>query len=276
MHSHHYLKTATLKVVNEDAIDQMENNTLQFKGVILADGIGSHYKADEGAAFCVQSLKRMLEKCNHTSELNFKELFKAVQSELQQTFSDQVPEGHSKTQAYGTTLMCVLEFEEKYVVAYIGNGSLWHIRGNFAHFSPQRYFPWSALNLLNPHTVDEGGKEVLYKFMALEVSAEQIVPSVLEISKDNSLYGELILCSTDGLYSNDHNPVAKDREGNLWIAGDRKLNALLQLLKERDFAHLDRELMNQALTDYLEMVKEQKLMDDDLTFGLVVNTVTKN
>jgi hypothetical protein len=268
------IKSISPKLKNEDFIETAINDALNFKAIILGDGIGSHYKPDEGSAFCVKSLKKHLENCKNYNELNFKELFKIVYSELKNNFSHIEGDVIDKTQAYGTTLICAIELEDKYIISYLGNGSAWFIRGNFHTFSPQRYLPWNAINLLNPHTVEENGKEVLYKFIALESTENQISPSVIEINKDNELFGDIIIISTDGLYSNDHNPIAKDREGNIWIAGERKMellfNRLKNLIKDNIF---DAQIINSSIDEYLKEIHESKLVDDDTTFGVIFNNI---
>ncbi len=267
-------KSISPKLKNEDSIETVINDELNFKAIILGDGIGSHYKPDEGSEFCVKSLKKHLKNSKNIDELNFKELFKTVHSELKENFSNIEDDTIDKTQAYGTTLICAIEFEHKYIIAYLGNGSAWHIRGNFHTFSPQRYLPWNAINVLNPHTVEENGKEALYKFIALESTDNQILPSVIEINKDNELFGDIVIISTDGLYSNDHNPIAKDREGNLWIAGERKIellfNRLKKLINENEF---EEKIINDSLDEYLIEINEGKLVDDDTTFGIIFNNI---
>lgn len=268
------IKSISPKLKNEDFIETAINYELNFKAIILGDGIGSHYNPDKGSQFCVKSLKKHLENFKHLDDLNFKGLFKTVYSELKENFGNIEDDTIDKTQAYGTTLICAMEFEDKYIVAYLGNGSAWHIRGNFHTFSLQRYLPWNAINLLNPHTVEENGKEALYKFIALESTENQISPSVIQINKDNDLFGDIIIISTDGLYSNDHNPVAKDREGNIWIAGERKIellfNRLKNLINENKF---EEQIINESIDEYLKEITESKLIDDDTTFGIIFNNI---
>jgi PPM family protein phosphatase len=272
MTSNLLIKTISHKLQNEDYIETFINQEQNFKAIILGDGIGSHFKPDEGSAFCVKSLKKQLENCKNPYELNFKELFKTVYTELEKNFSNIEDSTIDKTQAYGTTLICAIELKDKYIIAYLGNGSVWHIRGNFHTFSPQRYLPWNAINLLNPHTVEENGKEALYKFIALETTDNQISPSIIEINKDLELFGEIIIVSTDGLYSNDHIPIAKDREGNIWIAGERKMELLFSciknLIKENKF---EEQTINESIDEYLNEIKQNNLIDDDTTFGIFFN-----
>lgn len=270
-------KSISPKTKNEDYIGTVINRELNFNAVILGDGIGSHYRPDEGSEFCVKSLKRQLENCKNLSELDFKKLFREVYIELKANFEKVDDNEIDKNQAYGTTLICAVELEDKYIIVYLGNGSAWHIRGNFHQFSPQRYLPWNAINILNPHTVEENGKEALYKFISLESTENQITPSIIEINKDKKLFGEIILISTDGLYSNDQNPIARDREGNIWIAGERKMELLFNRLKNLiNESQFEEQKINESLEGYLNEINENKLIDDDTTFGFIFNNILLN
>lgn len=264
------IHTITEKKVNEDYISKIKNEKLFFKGIVLGDGIGSHYKPENGSEFCVTKLVELLEECKIIDDVNFDKLFRNVSNLLIKKFTNN-DTNVKPNQAYGTTLICVLEFKDRFEIAYIGNGSIWHLRGNFPKLiSKQRYLPWNATNLLNPHTVDEGGREALYKFFSLDTNSNQIEPSTITLYKDNFLFGDLLIATTDGLYSNDHIPVAKDAEGGLWIAGEKKMELLFNSLKE--FSK-DKNLTNKILSDnlenYCESIKSQKLLDDDTTFGLL-------
>ena len=262
--------SVTEKSTNEDFISSFKNDKLNFKGVILGDGIGSHFKPELGSKFCVSELVNLLEECESTNDLNYNLLFEKVSNSLKKKYAD-TSNDIEFTQAFGTTLICILEFKDKFISAYIGNGSVWHLRGNFpVLINKQRYLPWSALNLLNPHTIDEGGKEVLYKFFALKSSDKQIEPSIITISKDNSLFGDLIIATTDGLYSNDHIPIAKDGDGGLWIGGEMKMELLFNSLKEFSKSkELTNDHLKNILKSYTTQIKEQKLLDDDTTFGII-------
>ncbi len=265
--------TVTEKKVNEDFIDSFQNDILNFQGIVLGDGIGSHYNPELGSKFCVSELVRLLKEITEISDLDFNLLFKKISISLKKEFKNSSEE-IEPSKAYGTTLICILDFEHKFIVAYLGNGSVWHLRGNYPELiNKQRYLPWSAINILNPHTIDEGGKEALYKFFALESSDEQIEPSVITIQKDNVLFGDVLIASTDGLYSNDHIPIAKDGEGGLWIGGEKKMELLFKSLKEFSItSQLTNESLTIKLNSYVESIKEQKLLDDDTSFGLIYTT----
>lgn len=278
MFSKIFYKSFSSKTNNEDYCQIIENEN--FKAIIIADGIGSHFQPNKGSKFCVETLKNKLQQSDYKAinpEL-LNDSFQYVYHSLKENpeFSNYEDD---KKQAFGTTLLVGIELEEKYVFAYVGNGSIWYIRNGFQNFSPNFYFPWSAVQLLNPHTVEKDGKEALYKYFALELFDEnQIIPSILEISKDKQR-GEIIILSTDGLYSIDQIKVGKDKNQNVWIEADKKMIMLMDRLKfiaKVDNINEKTNKLDKFFEDYCTELKEQKLIDDDITFGIFLNLLPSN
>lgn len=266
----HEIKSISNKIINQDYISKFENKNLGVSGILVADGLGSHYLAEKGSEICVQELKKSLENLD-AFQPNFEELFKSVLHKLKEEAEriEEIQKLESKQNVLGTTLICIIEYADKFVIAYIGNGSIWHIRGNFTHFSPQRYLPWSSINLLNPHTNDEDGKEALYKLFSLESDEDDVFPTVIEVSKDNRLYGDIFIVSSDGLFSNDKAPIAKDKEGGIWISGETKMEILYSKIKSFLFNQEMTTLENEIEAFYTE-IKEKKLLDDCTSIGVIV------
>ena len=263
-------KSISPKTSNEDFIARFKNENSGVTGIIVADGLGSHFLSSKGSEFCVTELKKLLEN-NNEFPLDFNEMFRTVSIalKLEANKNEAIMQLEDKSNVLGTTLICIVEYIDKFVVSYVGNGSIWHLRGNFTHFSEQRYLPWSSLNILNPHTIEENGKEALYKFFSYEASDEFVEPTTLEISKDNKLYGDIFIVSTDGLDSVDHTPVAKDKEGGIWISAEPKMDLLYKklksLLKGKSF-----DLVDITLESFCNEVIERKLIDDDISLGIII------
>lgn len=275
MNSKIEVKTISKKQINQDYCSTFFNKNLQVKGIIVADGLGSHYKSEIGSEICTNSLKKQLEEFDTTTP-NFIEIFQNVLTELKEYGNNlnEISSFEDKSKVFGTTLICLVEYTDRVIFAYVGNGSIWHIRGNYSHFSEQRYLPWSSINLLNPHTNEENGKEALYKYFSFESTNEEIEPTVIEILKDNKFFGDIFIVSTDGLYSNDQISIAKDREGGLWIEGDLKMEKLYKKIKSSilniDSENLEINVLSIQLESFLNEVKENKLLDDDLTLGVLI------
>lgn len=270
------IKSISPKIINQDYISIFKNERLLINGIIVADGLGSHYLAEKGSEYCVLKLKKILEEYDECT-IDFNKIYTDILNSLkfEAETNESVGKLEDKSKVLGTTLICIVEFIDKFVISYVGNGSIWHVRGNFTHFSEQRYLPWSAINLLNPHTVEENGKEALYKYFSYESSEDNVIPTTFEISKDNKLYGDIFIVSTDGLDSIDHTPVAKDKEGGLWISGEPKMELLYKKLKsvliKKSFDIIDIELES-----FCNEVKERKMMDDDISFGIIITEQVLN
>lgn len=256
---------------NQDVCEIIEGPN--FRGVVVADGIGSHYKSEVASVFCVKRFKEHLESIESVDAIDFKEIFQRVKSGLL-LHVKQLPdlEEYDDDQAFGTTLLCAVESEDEICIAYVGNGSIWHIQGNFDSFGPNRFLPWNAINLLNPHCVEEEGKSALYRYISIaETSCE---PTILRLSKNKAL-GDIIMVATDGVYSYDQVVIGKDPNGKVWISGEETMSLFYEILSKflaTDPLTINDSNLKNALIDYLERVKTQNLMEDDTTLGVIISS----
>lgn len=261
--------------VNQDYYATVENTALGVSGFIIADGIGSHFKAEIGAKVCSHKLKDLIEALESIEQLDFEELFKNVKVALIE-YAKRTDEfdfnSINKDLSLGTTLICVLDDGKHYHIAYIGNGSVWHIDGRFNRFGQNFYLPWNSINLLNPHCIEQDGKPALYRY--LSISDTQSTPTVLRLSKNHFSPGEIILATTDGIFSNDAVPVGKDANGTLWIKGEETLPILYSKLSDffkTNPIEASIEDINSALAAYLKGLKEKSIMHDDSTIGVIIS-----
>ena len=259
------------KETNEDYVVSFKNSKIDIQGVIVADGIGSHYKAEKGAEFCAKTLKRKLEACSFAEEFNLKKFFREVQKELNSELRKDLSEEEAPKDIFGTTLICAVETRDRFLFAYLGNGSIWHLKGNFP--SAIKYnilMPWNVANYLNPHVTYEQGKPSLYRFFAMDMPEEKIHPTVFEIEKDKWV-GDIIVISSDGLFSNDNVQAAKAQDGTLWIGGYDKVILLFTHLKELACTKkISEEKVQKALENFKEELKGN--IDDDTTLGVIYSS----
>ncbi len=256
------------KETNEDYAVSFKNSKIDIQGVIVADGIGSHYQPEKGAEFCAKALKRKLEACSVVEELNLKKFFREVQKELNSELKKDLPKEGLPKDMFGTTLICAVETSDKFLFAYVGNGSIWHLKGNFPSTMKNNILiPWNASNYLNPHVTSEQGKPSLYRFFAMNMSDEKIHPTVFEIEKDKRV-GDIIIISSDGLFSNDNTQVAKAPDGSLWIGGYGKVIMLFNHLKELAYTKkISEAKVQKALENFKKEIKE--CIEDDTTVGVI-------
>lgn len=260
--------TETRKKENQDSCSGFKE---LFNVIIVADGVGSSAHAKEGAEEVVKRAEMMLKE--ETLEgLNLNTIFKQIQEDLQTTIAEKNP--IPNPDSYRTTLIVAIETEDKFIVGYVGNGAILHIRGNVTEFSLNRsYLPWVCINYLNPHTnISNEGKETLYKYFGFHNDTEKVVPNIIEISKDKYGAGDILVISTDGIYSNDQNKFSNDQDGNKWMNIEWSLQLLLKEIKhflKSNKKH--QEGLNVMLNHYLQSLKDSpNEMTDDCSLGIII------
>lgn len=264
--------------INQDYCVTLKNSNIGISGVVVADGIGSHFKSEIAAKFCSIKLKEILEGLIDINELSFEKHFKDIKLALIEYAKNTDEFDFSsidKSQSLGTTLICVIDCGETYQIAYAGNGSVWQIDGRFNKFGKNFYLPWNSINLLNPHSIEQEGKAALYRY--LSVSDTQHRPTVLILSKNQFSPGEILIATTDGVFSNDAVPIGKDANNTLWIKGEETLPILYNHLSNflsaspRDAKNEDLEF---TLNQFLDELKEKSIMHDDTTIGAIISERT--
>jgi len=259
--------SATKKVENQDYSIIFEGC---FNAVIVADGIGSLSKAKEGAQEVVTRAEEIL-RASNVEDLDLKELFFVIHKDMQEMVLNK--EENPEKNSYGTTLIIAIEYQDKFKVAYVGNGAILHMRGHITDFKKKVYYlPWACVNYLNPHTRPYKGRETLYKHFAYGAADTHVEPTIIEISKDVNGTGDILAICTDGIYSVDHMEVASDEDDTLWIEGTKTQQLLIHMthdfLKEGCHHKIGLEL---ALNHYLDNLKSiPNAMTDDCSLGLII------
>lgn len=259
---------------NQDFCITFENSNLNIKGVIVSDGIGSHAFSEISSRFCVEKTKEKLESLEKLP-IDFKTLFHEIKTELIEYTSIELSNDDLNKTKLGTTLICAVELQEEYQIAYVGNGSIWQISGNFNHFGKAIALPWNSINLLNPHTIEQKGKSVLYKYISIaDVST---IPSIIKLSKNEDAFGDIIIITSDGVYTSDEAKIGKDDNGVIWEMGE---DTMIELYKTLDlfFSNNPIEVNNAdlefELNKYLTLLRERDIMDDDTTLGIIISPKT--
>ena len=261
------------KQINQDYHAKIFNPHLNLLGVIVADGLGSHLYSDIGSKESVDFVKRYLEHIKDIKELNITAIFKAAKENLiqfAQRDSDINFETLDKDRSFGTTLILAFEYElegkKVFKIAYVGNGAIWHIRGNFNRIDSLA-LPYNALNYLNPHSLMIEGRETLYKLISISDDYYQAEPTIIELNVDSE-FGDIIMICTDGIYSYDQVKMGS-RDGLVWVCDEKindfftKLNQFLQ----QNASEITQDNTQLFLEDYLKSVE----IDDDSTIGIIIN-----
>ena len=254
---------------NQDAAVVAKNSFRHFKAIAVADGIGGLRFGGEAARIAISAAERLL--LSH-QPLRLHDIFIEIQLSLQCEASRLVKS--DELNQFGTTLIIAVETSTRFVVGYLGNGSLWHVRGNFDNCqNERRNIPWCAVNLLNPHTIMKEGREVLTRFMSPLVFYE---PTIIEILKD-SIEGDVLIATTDGISSADQVQVGCDENGIQWTRAEAWLPQILSQLKPA----LSGGDVSSTLLSFLHEKKERGELDDDTTIATLISqeaiaTITRN
>ena len=271
----------TLKVKNQDGYSEAYVEKAYARIIAIADGVGSSYKSEDGSHFVTKKAVELIKKAVEADEyhINFDKIFDEIQEGLDEKVKYDYAEELSalKPSSFGTTLIIGIDFPDRFIAAYVGNGSIWHVSGLFNTFPNMVCLPWNAVNLLTPDTIMSGGKEALYKIFFYKGEKKHHKPTVLQLSKLNEAPGDIFILTTDGVYSSDHAIAAKDDEGEIWIPSTPQFGLLHDALKsyvegEED---INDETLKQLLVRYLAHIKEDKIMDDDTTLGIFISAEAK-
>jgi serine/threonine protein phosphatase PrpC len=270
--------TITNKSENQDCFGEFEGKG--FNAIFVADGLGSFAYPKLASEKVVEYFLKSSEELNNSEQvknyrIDFNAVFKKAKEYLIEFAKECLKDKEPKDgDLFGTTLIAVFETDKKITIAYVGNGAIWHIRASFNSFPSPYLFPWNAINLLNPHSIPQNGKEALYKLFTDNNDFDECIPTVIEISKDEQ-YGDIIMICSDGISSADQLKAGIDNKGFVRVKYEptmldfyKKLNEYFQ--KE----NCNKELLKEDLDQYLQQIKP--LLDDDATIGVLITKEVLN
>lgn len=257
----------TNKAENQDAHSEFEGF---WPAIFVADGIGSFTYPRQSAECVVQRCKVFGEGLQAPlGNDDLRTLFKQATEDLKELKVQLGRQDVEDQDLFGTTCIAAFEDEEEIVIAYIGNGAIWHIRGGFHVFDEPHPFPWTAVNLLNPHTVPENGKEALQRYLTSDDDSSKSDPSIVRITKDRQ-QGDIVMICTDGIHSADQVRIGRNEKG-LWLRYEERMVAFykdLALLLRSGAKEATKDDLQVMLKGYLERMKAE--FDDDATLGVLV------
>ena len=265
--------TITNKPENQDYRDKI--TTPLLKSIMLADGLGSYKYAKESSETAVKTVYEQLHDLKNLEKLDFEAIYKKAHEKLKAMSCQNG--NKSLGDLYGTTLIVLVETERKIKIAYTGNGAIWHIRGNFddkfhkifVEGYPEISITWNAVNLLNPHSVPENGKEALYRLISDDTEYDY-TPTVIEIDKDKR-HGDIFMICSDGIFSADHTVVRPSKTENIYVKYEMTIKKFFEHLTRffEAYKYTDEEL-NNAINRYLSEVKPD--LEDDATMGVLITS----
>ncbi|MCL2072673.1 MAG: protein phosphatase 2C family protein [Marinilabiliaceae bacterium] len=261
------------KEINEDAHINFICNGMTIFAV--ADGISSHSAAADASSHVIEYIKNNANSINTVSD-SLNQLFSDINDSLCEFAKTDKYKDQNNKKLLGTTLILGVETEKEVTFAYVGDGSIIHIRGTIGCFSGKDVDPWFT-NLLNPHIKPEK-KDVLYKMLSNESDKENIKPAIIRIEKDIDEGDAFIIC-TDGIASQDKDQrkYKHETEGWLYKCNDylSKLFVLLKNFKRAD-DHLElKKDLDRKIRLFLEN-NESKFRDDATLAILITDSFMKS
>lgn len=246
------LAAKSIKVkMNQDRVWVSENK------ILLCDGIGSFERSGEVADIAINQLQFA------ENNLELKSYINLAHAEI----LDKEING-------GTTMLSAIVTEDnsKLMLAYLGNGSIFHFNGDLFD-KPDSYEDLNKvnryINYLLPH-VDKDG--ALLKHISNHSTEEELSPSLLELSL-TGLYGDVILMFTDGISSLEEDVVIADDQSRIWRNQSENVNSILDhwdVWMKSNYNNIDGEKLDEFLENELTWLKENRKLDDDASIGLIM------
>ena len=118
----------TRKVKNQDSCFEAYVEKAKARIIAIADGVGSSYKSEEGSKFvaskAVELVRNAVEKDEYHIDFDsiFDEIQTGLNSKVETEFAEEL--ASLKPNSFGTTLIVGVDFPDRFVAAYVGNGSI--------------------------------------------------------------------------------------------------------------------------------------------------------
>jgi PPM family protein phosphatase len=265
--------TISHKAKNQDFAEAIRNRYSPVTGAAIADGVGSFYGSADASALVARTIRAYLEADVPVWTIDLRNAFSVAAKLLRQHGDEQaktLPPGVSLHNAFGTTALCAVDAGDTFKMAYVGNGSMLHLRGDFDQYGPGRLLPSGTVNLLNPHCQWQDGRSMLARVLSPVSSEADATPTLLQLSKDAEL-GDILVLTTDGVYSSDEVRSGRDSQGEIFIEAKRSIVLLYALLSRFLQGEPTEAGLKRCLDAYLLQLDAEHLVDDDCTIAVLIS-----
>ena len=256
---------------NQDAGDIYRGE--HCSAVAIADGLGSSFDAHIASKLAVEVfLTGVQEFDRQDREITIEtvhQLWDHVPDALAHYCNSNPARYLDQPHALQTTLMTVIELTDSYLISYMGNGSILHVRGDFWSFWERRW-PWCVTDLMLGHSfLNDTGKDTLYGIVAPTGLTAEI--RLLQVWKDIK-YGDLLVLCSDGISSPDHLRIGYDPDHKLWLEVNPHVYALPTQFIKPYFAQIGQQCNpSVVLGGALQTFLDAQTFDDDATVGAIVS-----
>jgi serine/threonine protein phosphatase PrpC len=219
------------KRINEDRICSGSSWGLHY--MVIADGLGGYPHGGDAAQIAVNTFQSQIKDIKRKDQ----PLQCTWIKQVYQRAAKQIKKAASNARGWKTTLLCVIERPEDFLISYLGDGQIYLIRGDAE----------IAVPLMVGHRV--GG--LLAGVLGPELTAE---PVTMQLSK-SFRSGEIIVAGSDGVFNPEIQQVKPDL-----------LMDLIKCYKDQ----IKTEEPTAILFRFLDQLHTQNLLDDNASLGLIV------
>lgn len=254
---------------NQDAVGCVRHRTPGYTLVAVADGIGSHPRAEVGARLAIEAAVRAFRTRADPNAAHPRDLVAAAAAALGLFAEKEGIAPAERERTLGTTLICAVETPDEIRLGWVGNGAAFLVRPSLLGSDGNPAAAWAATNLLSPHCTGRNGKSVLARFLSAAGPGPATEPTTLTLARDRRR-GEILLLCTDGLSSADQVTVGTDDQGKVWQLVDPALPRVLSALAPwAAGAAVSGDEMSAALAAGLEALDRDHLLEDDCTVAVL-------
>lgn len=176
----------------------------------------------------------------------------------------------------GTTLLCCYTERdasqgaaERLCIHHLGNGAVLHLSGDFHTLGPSQA-PYKVNHVVMPHVNSQGA---LLRHVSHSSGEEELRLSE-QVLRLNQSTGDIVLMVTDGITTLEEEMLIKHEEaGYLRVQSEALqyvLSRLHAFLETNSASPVVDEGLRGFVTDVLLGLKQEQLLDDDASLGLVV------
>ncbi len=236
--------------LNQDYADSFPSDDLN--ALVICDGIGEFEQSGEASKLVSEYFgKDVFHK-------RIDEIIKEAQIKLLE-----------KKIVGGTTFISVIQQSDSSIdLHYLGNGGVIHFNGDYAN-NPYSSQPYRFTDIMLPHISPNGA---LTRHISHNSGINELTPSSLSLTLNNS-NGDIIILYSDGIGSLEEKAIIKDEENRFWRHENQSIQIILNrlhLFLQIEHLNFSFYLLNDFLIDTLKFLKNEGLLDDDASIGIVL------
>ena len=270
-----YVSSRSCGAINEDSFESIVSPNQC--AIFIADGVGSSLNSNIAADLVVSQFKNSI-LLNHKKLVKDKgcplidKIWKVTEKKLIEYAKLQHAEYNREESFLKTTLLAVIELPDYFVITYIGNGNIFHIRGDIWKFFNNDSYTWPFIisSLMSPDIDAESGN--LFGYLGPKGLSTR--PHIIRINK-NMQQGDIFILTTDGISSPESESQATYGNHGYLRNNDILLKFIFKYLpsffKELSLKTEKPGIQLGEIVD--KFISETKFKNDDATFGLLITPV---